>query len=370
VPIRKSDEPAPGDALSAEEQAAEEARAKVRAALHFGGEILEVPPTRWLLTGVFPEQGLGAIYGAPGGGKSFVAVHLAFEAATGGRFFGEAFPRPLRVVYVAAERPADTRDRIEAQAKHRAIAVPDTLALLAPRQPLQIEADFEHLRYALQEVAAERWGGAAPDLVIFDTFARMTLGHEENAVKEMGPVIAAFGDLVTGCGAAFGLLVHHSGKDTTKGLRGSSALLGALDVVLHLEGKPDRLALVCEKINAGKQPLPAYFAVQDQAIPDPADTGGDGVRALRNVGVCVAGTYREHAEGLEAEVLATLRDKCDNLASVTELAEACESKPQKWAVQRALKHLAEQRPPAVEKRGAGRSTKWAILETDPLGLEG
>jgi hypothetical protein len=367
VPLRPTNEPAPGDALSAEEQAAEEARAKVRAALHFGGEILGVPPTRWLLTGVFPQQGLGAIYGAAGGGKSFVAVHLAFEAATGGQFFGEPFPRPLRVVYVAAERPADTRDRIEAQAKHRGIPVPDNLALLAPRRPLQIEEHFEHLRYALQEVAAERWGGAAPDLVIFDTFARMTLGREENAAKEMGPVIEAFGDLVTGCGAAFGLLVHHSGKDKAKGLRGSSALLGALDVVLHLSGKRDNLALVCEKINAGPEPLPAFFRIVSEAIPDPEDTGGDGVRALRNVGVCVAGTYREHAEGLEAEVLAVLRD-FDGEATAAVITDNCDTKPHRRAVQKALKHLAEQRPPLVEQVGAGPRVRWRL--TQPEQLEG
>ena len=34
------------------------------------------------------------------------------------------------------------------------------------------------------------------------------------------------------------LLVHHSGKDEAKGMRGHSALLGALDAELAIEGPP------------------------------------------------------------------------------------------------------------------------------------
>jgi hypothetical protein len=381
VPLRPTNEPAatasevtegkPGDALS------EEQRAAVAAALKFGAEILEVPPTRWLLTGVLPQRGLGALYSKPGKGKSFVAVHLAFEAATGGQFFGEAFPRPLRVVYVAAERESDIRDRIEAQAKHRNIAVPDNLAVIVAPRPWHGLRDYELLRYALAGVAAERWGGAPPDLIVFDTFARMSLGTNENASEEMGLLIEAFGALVKECGEAFGLLVHHEGKDTTKGLRGSSALLGALDVVLRLEPDAQALKVTVEKLNAAPDGATAWFRIIGQPIPDPADPGLDGVRVLRDVGVAIRSKVSEVMAGRGAEVLEALRSLPGGVGSVKEITKAYnegkatgEAKSSK-TIYNHLKYLSEQRPPAAVVEGQGSATRYRIAEPDRLeGLEG
>lgn len=376
VALRQSEQPdneatdyeAPGAVLSAEQQA------KALADLYRGSRVLEVPPTKWLLPGVLPKRALGALYAAPGAGKSHIAVHLAFEAATGGQFFGEKFERPLRVLYVAAERPTEVRDRFEAQAALRGIEMPATLALHAARRPLQIGAipDFEALRF----VVASAFDGERPDLLIFDTFARMTLGQEENAAKDMGPAIEAFGALVTECGEAFGLLIHHSGKDATRGLRGSSALLGALDVVLRLDGNPAGLSLSVEKINAGPSPMPAHFRVMSQAIPDPTDLGTDGARTLRNVGVAVPASFAEVAAGLEAEVLEVMRD-LGEAASAKTVTEAYNEgrKPGETksltSITRALRHLAEARPPSVVLEGKGPRARWRLVEAPkPAGLEG
>jgi hypothetical protein len=372
VPIRNTAQPAT-DTPAAEPQApgaalSEEQRAEVRASLHFGADILALPPTRWLVRGVLPQQGIGAIYGKAGGGKSFIAVHLAFEAATGGEFFGEPFPRPLRVVYVAAERASETRDRFEAQAVHRGLAtMPDNLALLnLPKTP-QVLGDFERLRYAFEAVAAERWGGAKPDLVIFDTYAKMTIGTEENAAKEVGPIVELFTTLIKGCGGeAFGLLIHHEGKQKEAGLRGSTALLGALDVVMYLSGVPENLTLAVTKLNAAKPPQDTYFEVKEQPIPDPDDPGTDGVRVLRNAGVATPMPYREHAEGLEAEVLQVLREELRGVDTAAAIMAACPSKPSKRSVNRALENLEKQRQPLVKLVGKGRASKWQLVEAEQL----
>lgn len=363
---KATDDKPPGEVLSAEQ------RDKALADLYRGSRVLEVPPTKWLLAGVLPKRALGALYAAPGAGKSHIAVHLAFEAATGGQFFGEKFERPLRVLYVAAERPTEVRDRFEAQAALRGIEVPATLALHAARRPLQAMGEFEALRF----VVASAFDGERPDLLIFDTFARMTLGLEENAAKDMGPAIEAFGALVTECGEAFGLLVHHSGKDTTRGLRGSSALLGALDVVLRLDGNPAGLSLSVEKINAGPSPMPAHFRVVSQAIPDPTDPGTDGARTLRNVGVAVPASFAEVAAGLEAEVLEVMRD-LGEAASAKAITEAYNEgrkagdAKSPTSIGRALRHLAQARPPSVVLEGKGPRQRWRLVEAPkPAGLEG
>lgn len=367
VPLRPPTEAE--TAKEAEENARAEFAAKVRAHLYRGNAILRVPPTTWLLPGVMPKRGLGALYSAPGLGKSHIAIHLAFEAATGGQFFGQKFDRPLRVLYVAAERPTEVRDRFEAQQIARGLpGLPETLALSAMPRPLQVEGNFEHLR---EIVIAEAFpDNARPELLIFDTFARMTLGKEENSSKELGPVIEAFGALVEECGEAFGLIVHHSGKDAGRGLRGSTALLGALDVVMLLEGGPTGLTVKVEKINAGPTPIPANFRIISQPIPDPADP-----IMRRNVGIAVPASYAEVASGIEAEVLEAMRDLGGD-ATAKAIADAYNEGQKETGkrgprvISKALKHLAEQQPPAVVVIGKASRTKYRLADTAPGGLEG
>jgi hypothetical protein len=74
-------------------------------------------------------------------------------------------------------------------------------------------------------------------LVIVDTLARCTVGADENSSKDMGVMVACL-DYWRSLGAAV-LLVHHPGKDVTKGGRGSSAIHGAVDTELVLTRPSD-----------------------------------------------------------------------------------------------------------------------------------
>jgi hypothetical protein len=52
--------------------------------------------------------------------------------------------------------------------------------------------------------------------------------------------------------------VHHAGKDTSKGLRGSSALLGAVDTVIELSGDTHALRLAVTDQKDAEPPPPWY----------------------------------------------------------------------------------------------------------------
>ena len=65
-------------------------------------------------------------------------------------------------------------------------------------------------------------------VVVVDTLNRAVPGGNENAVEDMGAFIALC-DAIARELQCFVLIVHHSGKDTTKGSRGHSSLLGAID---------------------------------------------------------------------------------------------------------------------------------------------
>jgi len=71
-------------------------------------------------------------------------------------------------------------------------------------------------------------------LIIIDTLARAFGGGNENDSSDMGSFISSCGriqQIVQDCAL---MILHHSGKDATKGLRGHSSLLGAVDTELEL----------------------------------------------------------------------------------------------------------------------------------------
>jgi hypothetical protein len=71
-------------------------------------------------------------------------------------------------------------------------------------------------------------------VVIIDTLAQATAGADENSAQDMGLVIKA-AQAISAAVSGLVVLIHHSGKDKGKGLRGHSALNGAMDAVIAVE---------------------------------------------------------------------------------------------------------------------------------------
>lgn len=263
-------------------------RVDMRRYLFSGPDIAKLAPVRFMLANRLVRGGITALYAPPKCGKSFAAVDLALEAALGGSFWGEAFAEPLTVLYIAAERHADTRDRIEAACKRRSIPFPATLHLLAKDDGPPKVDNAKHMLGFLDLVRELK-----PRLVIFDTFSRMS-SHDQNRENETDEVAEAFRSIVQAAGSdSAGLIIHHQGKDASKGLRGSTALLGAVDAVWRIVKERDSYRLEVEAINSGTPPLPAYFTITGEPL-DPAP-GDD---EARSVGVVV---WRDYAEVAEAK---------------------------------------------------------------------
>lgn len=265
--------------------------------IYRGEEIKNLPPTEWILRGRLVKRGLTALYSAPGVGKSFVAIDMGLSACLGEDWWGENFPANCTVLYIAAERYSEVRDRLEAACKKRGVAIPANFVTYARPQALQTI----HHGAALEAIAAE----VKPDVIVFDTFAKMTLGAKENNSDEAGPIVEQFGHIVAAAGPQCGgLIIHHAGKDEAKGLRGSTALLGALDGVWKLDKQENGgLTLSVEKLNAAEAPTPAYFRIEGIDMPDPQEPG-----ELRSVGVLTSQGYAQVADGIEGKVVTLLCD--------------------------------------------------------------
>jgi len=182
-------------------------------------------PIRWLVKDIVPANSFCALYGRPGSYKSFVALYLASNIANGSDAFGKAVEQGS-VVYIAAEGGAGLKRRRDAIIRKYNLG--DDLPIYFIKAQLNLSSTLDDMNAVLEAIAALN---VKPKLLIVDTFARVFHG-EENSAKEVGESIAIFGHIqdTLGCGI---LLVHHAGKDTARGMRGSSALLGAVDLELE-----------------------------------------------------------------------------------------------------------------------------------------
>jgi len=74
-----------------------------------------------------------------------------------------------------------------------------------------------------------------PALIVIDTFARALMGGDENSAQDVGAFNGAVQALIESTGACV-LILHHTGKDKNRGPRGSSALQGAIDTEIEIDG--------------------------------------------------------------------------------------------------------------------------------------
>lgn len=92
-----------------------------------------------------------------------------------------------------------------------------------------------------QLVEREELGGVA--MIIIDTLARAMSGGDENTPVDMGKFIKHCDVIRTGTGAHL-MIIHHSGKDASKGARGHSSLRAAVDTEIEVTNGSDDVMTV------------------------------------------------------------------------------------------------------------------------------
>jgi len=189
-------------------------------------------PPEQIVKGLLLAASLFVVYGESNSGKTFWVLDIALAVAAGTPWRGRRTRGGL-VIYVAGEGAASVRARV------RAYRLTHTEVQSLPFAIVSQAVDFLSFDAAYQLIstikAAERECGQKAVLVIVDTFARAVAGGDENSAQDVGAAVAAADRIRTETGAAVGF-VHHSGKDPTKGARGSSALRAATDTEILVEG--------------------------------------------------------------------------------------------------------------------------------------
>ncbi len=185
--------------------------------------IQALPHQQWRVKHVLPTSGLAALFGPSGSGKSFLALDLASCISHGVPWFGIRVNQ-APVLYVMLEGEGGIRNRIAAHENAQGPLPANAFGVIT--QPFQLTTPQDVIDLAV---------ATPPGAVIFiDTLNRAAPTSDENSSKEMGVILQAAKDLQLRTQGLV-IVVHHTGKDSSKGMRGHSSLHAALDAAIEVE---------------------------------------------------------------------------------------------------------------------------------------
>ena len=191
-------------------------------------DLAALPPLAWRVRGVLPAVGLAGLFGPSASGKSFLGFDMAARIAQGSRWF-DCRVESAPVVYAALEGEAGFKLRAQAWETHNGHTLPAGLHMVL--QPFKLTDPRD-----VSDLAAVVPAGA---VLFIDTLNRSAPTADENSSKDMGEILEASKRLQT-LTAGLVVLIHHTGKDATRGLRGHSSLFAALDAAVEVSRDGDR----------------------------------------------------------------------------------------------------------------------------------
>jgi hypothetical protein len=196
--------------------------------IHTMKEVESFPPLKWRVESLLPVQGIAALYGSAGIGKSFLALDLAIAIASGKNWFGKRI-NPTTVRYCALEGFHNYSNRISAWKKENKQELPINMTFLS--NALDLSDQNSTIEYMgsnqLLDLVEEN------SVLVIDTLNQASLSVDENLSSGMGSVIAALKKIQMTKKCLI-ILVHHSGKATDRGLRGHSSLIGSLETSIEV----------------------------------------------------------------------------------------------------------------------------------------
>jgi len=226
-----------------------------------GQQLLLFPPLNWVIKGVLPTTGLAAFFGPSASGKSFLALDAAAAIACGAPWFGHR-TQMAPVVYIALEGEAGYRSRVLAWEREYGQPLPAMMGFLM--QPFKINDPQD-----VADLAAVTTQGS---VIFIDTLNRAAPTADENSSRDMGQILEGAKALQA---ATSGLvvLIHHTGKDATKGARGHSSFFAALDGAVSVERGTTGRSWSVAKAKDGEDGLSYPFRLKRHVLS--VDCDGD-----------------------------------------------------------------------------------------------
>lgn len=227
------------------------------------GEFLQRRRAGWIVKGVLPQAGLALLVGASGSGKTFFVLDLVGAIARGIEWRGRKVNKG-RAVIIAAEGAGGFRNRLEAYTNYHGVDLASFDVGVIPDAPNFLVADD-----VKAVVAALRTFGKL-DVIVVDTYAQVMPGGDENGGVDGGKVVKHC-QLLHKLTGALVILVHHVGKDLSKGARGWSGLRAAADVEITVERAQDHRGATVTKQKDGEEGAEFGFKLNTVTIGEDED---------------------------------------------------------------------------------------------------
>lgn len=187
-------------------------------------------PHEWLIKGVLSRGEVAMMAGPSGSGKTFLAMDLAMAIARGADWFG-CRVRAGGVIYQAGEGKRGLFKRLKAYRQENGLSLADNLPLVVLPAHLDLYSSDEHAVALIAEIRHWATTFTLPlELVVIDTFGAATAGADENASRDMGPVLARCVRISEECACAV-LLIHHMNAGGQKA-RGWTGIQANVDSVI------------------------------------------------------------------------------------------------------------------------------------------
>jgi len=238
--------------------------------------IKPVLKSNYLVKGWLDRGASSVVYGESNVGKTFFALDLAMHVAAAKTWHGCKVPPSEDyagvVVYIACEGGSGIRNRIEAIRRERPDLMECTeidggFLLLPTSVNFHGSDDAIALLRALED--SKRIG-----LIVIDTLARAMGAGDENTAKDMGSFIGNIDALRQETGAHV-MVIHHSGKDRSRGARGSGSLRAAVDTEIELT-RSDTVVMA-ETRKQRDMPADKVFAYTLRSVEIGTDEDGESV---------------------------------------------------------------------------------------------
>ena len=195
------------------------------------------PPVEWIVQDIFSAGSLSVIAGDGGSGKTWAMLDCAVAVALG-EYWLDRTVQHSAVLWVdedMGERRVKGRLGDVMRGHNAERGLPLAWLSLA-RFDLWNEDDVAALQSAILDTAAQ--------LVVIDALVDVMPGRNENDTKDTQPIMMALRKISEDTNSAI-VLIHHNNKMGT--YRGSTAIKGAIDLMLMIEKKDATLLFKAEK---------------------------------------------------------------------------------------------------------------------------
>ena len=237
----------------------------IRSHADFAGQVRSV---RWIVKDILPAATLAVLFGESGSGKTFACYDLCAAVCRGVEWNGRRVTKG-RVLYVVAEGVAGFVNRIKAYCHQQGISPADVdMDVISDITPNLLEP--AHITDLIKDIRQRQ----PYDLIVMDTFAQVMPGANENSGEDVGKALAECKRIHRHTGAMV-LLVHHSGKDASKGARGWSGLRAAADVELEVLRSDELRSISVTKLKDGQDGAQIGFKLHTVILGE--DEDGDDI---------------------------------------------------------------------------------------------